>query len=147
MSNIYNWYKLANKLYQWKIPLISKFIKLLMRIMFSCVIPYTSKIGKNTRFGYAGLGIVIHGNCEIGEGCVISQNVTLGGTNHKPEVPKIGDNVYIGAGAKILGPVKIGDNVVIGANAVVVRDVPSNTLVVGIPAKVIKENIKVEDYV
>ncbi|MEG6568015.1 serine acetyltransferase [Thermoanaerobacterium saccharolyticum] len=71
----------------------------------------------------------------------------MGGTSHIYEVPKLGNNVYVGAGAKIIGPVKIGDNVVIGANAAVVNDVPPNCVVVGIPAKIKKENINIRDYI
>ena len=70
----------------------------------------------------------------------------MGGTSHKYNVPIIGDNVYIGAGAVILGEVTVGDNVVIGANAVVTKDVPSNSIAAGVPAKIIKENINISDY-
>jgi serine O-acetyltransferase len=62
-------------------------------------------------------------------------------------VPKIGNHVYIGAGAVVLGPITIGDNVVIGANSVVVNNIPSNSLVVGAPAKIIKKGITKEQYV
>jgi len=79
--------------------------------------------------------------------CHIDQNVTIGGTSKKVEVPILGNHVYVGAGAKILGPIKIGDNVVIGANAVVVKDIPDGSLVVGIRAKVIKTNILKSEYV
>ena len=85
--------------------------------------------------------------CVIGENCIINSGVVLGGTSHKYEVPKLGDNVLVGAGAKILGSITIGNNVVIGANAVVLKDVSDNTLVAGIPAKVIKENINIKDYI
>ena len=128
------------------IPLVPSLIKWFIRITFACNLPYSCKIGKNTILGYGGLGIVIHPRCVIGENCLISQGVTLGGTSHKYDVPKVGDNVLIGAGAKILGPVTIGDNVVIGANAVVTKDISDNCLAVGIPAKVIKENINIKEY-
>lgn len=71
---------------------------------------------------------------------------SAGGKSGWYEVPVIGDNVRISAGARILGPVRIGNNVIIGANAVVVKDVPDNCIVAGIPAKIIKENILMEDY-
>jgi len=62
-------------------------------------------------------------------------------------VPKIGNNVYVGAGAKIIGPIEIEDNVVIGANAVVVSNIPSNTVAIGLSAKIIKKNIQINDYI
>ena len=61
-------------------------------------------------------------------------------------MPVIGDNVHISAGARILGPIRIGNNVIIGANAVVVKDVPDNCIVAGVPAKIIKDNISLEDF-
>lgn len=78
---------------------------------------------------------------------MIGQNVTIGGKSGWYEVPIIGDNVEINAGARIIGPIRIGNNVIIGANAVVVKDVPDKCIVAGIPAKIIKENISMEDYV
>ena len=87
--------------------------------------------------------MVIHARAVIGKNCVIGQCVTIGGRSKHYAVPIIGDNVYIGAGAKILGPVKIGANSVIGAGAVVLNDVPENSIVVGVPAKVIKTNTSV----
>lgn len=78
-------------------------------------------------------GIIISCFAEIGEGCTILQQVTIGqeSIRHKGQAPTIGNNVYIGAGAKIIGPIKIGNNVRIGANAVVTKDVPDNCTVVG----------------
>ena len=72
-------------------------------------------------------------------------NVTIGGKSGWYEVPVIGNNVHISAGARILGPVRVGNNVLIGANAVVVKDVPDNCVVAGVPAKIIKENLTAED--
>ena len=80
---------------------------------------------------------MIHKDARVGENCLISQEVTIGGTGTQLGVPTIGNRVKIGAGAKILGPVSIGDEAVIGANAVVLDDVPSHTVVGGIPARVL----------
>jgi serine O-acetyltransferase len=74
---------------------------------------------------------------EIGENCWISQQVTIGYVNNGTDRPTIGNNVRVGAGAKILGKVKVGDYAIIGANSVVMRDVPPNVTVMGVPAKVI----------
>lgn len=69
---------------------------------------------------------------------MIGQNTTIGGRSGHYEVPKIGDNVDICAGARVLGPITIGNNVVIGANAVVINDIPDNAVVAGVPAKIIR---------
>lgn len=117
------------------------------RILFGAYIPPSCNIGKGSRFGYGGSAVVIHARAIIGKNCLISPAVTIGGRSRIYDVPVIGDNVFIGGGVKVLGNVKIGNNVVIGANAVVIHDIPDNCIVAGIPAKIIKTNINVEDYV
>jgi serine O-acetyltransferase len=89
-----------------------------------------------------GMGVVIGETAEIGENVTLYHGVTLGGTSWKKEKrhPTLGDNVVVGVGAKILGPITIGDNSRIGANSVVVKDVPSDSVVVGIPGRVIYLN-------
>jgi serine O-acetyltransferase len=84
-------------------------------------------------------GIFIHGNVVIGDDCLIRQGVTIGNKGRADPLgaPVIGNRVEIGAGAKIIGRIVIGDDVIIGANSVVVKDIPSNSVAVGIPAKVI----------
>ena len=137
-------YRLANYLYRKNIPLLPKIIQRIIYLLFNAHIPYQASIGQDTQLGYGGMGIVIHTNSKIGKGCMILQQVTIGTnvsffdktTSHP--VPIIEDNVYIGTGAKILGGIKIGTGSVIGANSVVTKDVPSSSLVVGIPGKVIK---------
>jgi serine O-acetyltransferase len=86
-----------------------------------------------------GMGIVIGETSEIGDHVTLYHGVTLGGTTWQKgkRHPTIGNNVVIGAGAKVLGPVKIGDNTRIGANSVVISEIPSNSVVVGIPGKVV----------
>lgn len=86
--------------------------------------------------------IVINGNAKIGKNFTIRHGVTVYDVNGK--TPIIGDNVTVGAGAKIIGGIKIGNNVVIGANAVVNKDVPDNCVVVGVPARIVKNN---QDYI
>ena len=130
-----------------KIPIIPILITYLIRLLFGCYLPYKLKLGKNFKIGYGGLGVVIHDRVIIGDDCHIDQNVTIGGTSKKYIVPKIGNKVYIGAGAKVIGPIVIGDNVVIGANSVVVKSIPSGSLVVGVPGKIIKSNILKSDYI
>lgn len=100
---------------------------------------------KGTKFAYGGIGVVIHARAIVGRNCMIGQGVTIGGKSGWYEVPVIGDNVEISAGARILGPIKIGSNVIIGANAVVVKDVPDNCIIAGVPARIIKENMTDSD--
>jgi len=140
-------YYLSHILYKLKIPILPTLIMYINRILWGAYIPASSKLGKNCKFGYGGSAVVIHARAVIGNSCLISPAVTIGGRSKKYEVPVIGNNVYIGGGAKILGDVTIGNNVVIGANSVVLNDIPSGSIVVGIPAKIIKSNIKMEDYV
>lgn len=144
--NVYKWYKFAHTLHLKKIPIVPKLFTYLIRLLFGTYIPHTAEIGTGTKIGYGGIGIVIHGRAKIGKNCLINSGVTIGGTNHKYEVPSLGDNVLVGSGAKILGPVKIGNNVVIGANAVVTKDIPDNCLAAGMPATVIKTNINIKQY-
>lgn len=91
-----------------------------------------------------GTGIVIGETAEIGDDVLIYQGVTLGGTgkDEGKRHPTIGNNVMISAGAKVLGPIKVGDNARIAAGAVVLKEVPENSTVVGVPAKVVKQNGK-----
>ena len=95
-----------------------------------------------------GTGVVIGETAEIGDNCTIYQGVTLGGTGKDvgKRHPTLGNNVMVGAGAKVLGPFSIGDNVKIAANAVVLKEIPDESTAVGIPAKVVRrEGVKVED--
>jgi serine O-acetyltransferase len=145
--NIANFHAIGHKLYLLKIPLLPKVIYYIQFLLFNSSVPVQTKIGKNSKFAYGGIGCVIHARATIGNHCIIGQGITIGGRSKIEDVPVIGDYVYIGAGARILGNVIVGDNVVIGANAVVIHNVPSNCAVAGIPAKIIKQNIKMEDYV
>lgn len=107
-------------------------------ILFNSSVPASCKIGKGTKFGYGGIGVVIHARAEIGDNCLIGQNTTIGGRSGHYEVPKIGNNVEICAGARVLGPITIGNNAIIGANAVVIKNVPDNAVVAGVPAHILK---------
>jgi len=129
------------------IPLLPSVInKLFIRILFGCQLGVGTKIGNKVSLGYGGLAIVIHGSSIIGDNVSVGTCVTIGGTTKKYGVPTIGDNTIISTGAKILGPIKIGKNCVIGANAVVLDDVPDNCVAVGVPARIIKNNINIADY-
>lgn len=143
----YYLYQFYHFLYNLKIPFFPTFLMYINRIIWGLYLPPSCKLGQGVKFGYGGSAVVIHAKAVIGDNCIINPAVTIGGRSKQIKVPIIGSNVYIGGGAKILGDVRIGENVIIGANAVVIDDVPSNSVVAGIPAKVIKQNIKMEDYV
>lgn len=104
-------------------------------------IPFITNIGKGFYIGHFGT-IVINPSTIIGCNVNISQGVTIGATNRGEHagVATIGDSVYIGPGAKIIGAIRIGNNVAIGANAVVTHDVPDNAVVAGVPARIISMN-------
>lgn len=134
MNRTYKWYLRAHNS---RFQKYSKFVEIVMRILFGCDIPYNVTIGKNCHFAHNGLGVVIHPQVIIGDNCSIGQNVTIGGRSGIKVVPKIGNNVLIGAGALILGPVTIGDNAKIGAGAIVVKDIPSGAVVIPDASKII----------
>src|ERR1700758_4650937 len=99
-------------------------------------LPCEVELGRNFIIDHFG-GIIISGYAKFGDNCRIRNGVTIGLRRIEEKVaPMIGNNVDIGAGAKLLGPIRIGDNVIIGANAVVLCDVPDNSIAVGVPAVV-----------
>lgn len=146
MISAVDFYRASRWLSEKGVPVLPRAIDYLSRLIFACWLPHTASIGREVVLGYGGLGIVIHSDACIGDGVHIDQGVTIGGNGTVFGVPRIGSNVYIGAGAKILGPINVGDGSVIGANAVVVRDVPARSVVVGVPAKVVRENIDIDQY-
>lgn len=134
-------YRLSNSFYKKKLYILSKLLKLFIRIIYSATIPYKCNIGYGTKFPHGGQGVVIHDDTIIGENCVISVNVVIGGKKGSNKVPIIGNNVVVGANSVIIGDVSIGDNSVIGAGSVVIKDVEKNSTVVGNPAhKVLRKD-------
>jgi len=130
-------YRLAHLLHGWRVPFLPWLLKVFNRIVFSVSLPPSVKVGRNVVFGYQGLGIVVHEHAVLGNDIIISPNVVIGGRG-RPGAPVIEDNVLIGAGACILGPVTVGRNAKVGANAVVMSDVPPGAIVVGAPARVVR---------
>ena len=100
----------------------------------------TSNAG-GVKFGYLGLGTVVHRDAVICDDVLVGSNVTIGGRSGHNTLPVIEAGAYIGTGARVLGPVRIGRNAVIGANAVVLNDVPANSVAVGVPARIIRQDI------
>jgi serine O-acetyltransferase len=113
------------------------FVERLTEIMTGISIPAEAKIGKGLRIHHFG-GIIFHSAAVVGENCTIYHGVTLGDRGGWGGAPRVGNNVTIGAGAKLLGEIEIGDNCLIGANAVVRTSVPAGCVAVGVPA-VVKE--------
>jgi serine O-acetyltransferase len=109
-----------------------------LSLKFGITVPQQVRVGPGLYIGHFG-GIVVHPDAVIGRDCNISQGVTIGQTNRgaRQGVPRLGDRVYIGPGAKLVGDIRIGSDAAIGANAVVTRDVPERGVVAGVPAAVI----------
>lgn len=121
---------LLRKLFSFVYKLLYKFVQIITGIELPCEVP----IGKNFVIEHSG-GIVVSGFASFGDNCRIRNGVVIGLSRvSDPCAPRFGNNVDIGAGAKVLGNIHIGDNVLIGANAVVLTDVPDNCIAVGVPA-------------
>ncbi len=117
--------------------LVYKLLKPVSEVLTGIELPCETTLGRRFRIDHFG-GIVISGDAVFGDDCVIRNGVTVGlkHTGHRG-APILGNRVDIGAGAKVLGAIHIGDDVLIGANAVVLTDVPSNCIAVGVPARVL----------
>ena len=124
-------HKLCHFLYKHKFYFIARLLSQIGRFFTGIEIHPGAKIGRKLFIDH-GMGIVIGETATIGDNCTIYHNVTLGGTgkDKNKRHPDIGNNVLIGTGAQILGPIKIGDNVKIGANATILKDIPQNTTAV-----------------
>ncbi len=135
----YIYYKIAKWFYTREKFFLARWVSQVARRRTGIEIHPGAKIGKNLFIDH-GMGVVIGETAEVGDNVLIYHGVTLGGTGHDGDAkrhPTVGNNVVIGTGAKLLGPIRVGDNAKIGANAVVLTDVPDNKTAVGIPAKVI----------
>lgn len=141
-------YRFFNAIYRSRLPKKVRVVLLLPAVVFQKSIeiltgislPYSAKIGKNFYIGHFG-GIIVNSKTIIGDNCNISQGVTIGvsGRGARRGVPKIGNNVYIGANAVIAGSIEIGDDVLIGANSLVTDSVKAGWTVVGVPAHKIND--------
>jgi serine O-acetyltransferase len=136
------WYRLMQWARRWRLVPLEMFFNRINTLCCGCV------IGRGAEFGPGfvlihSLGVVINGSVRAGAGVKIEHQVTIGA--EKRQSPILGDGVFVGAGAKIIGPVTIGEGARVGANAVVVADVPAFSTVVGIPAKVVRSGRKQND--
>jgi serine O-acetyltransferase len=130
-------YTIRQRLLRVPFSFLYKLLKPFSEILTGIELPCEATIGKRFRIDHFG-GIVISGDAVFGDDCIIRNGVTVGlrSTGQRGS-PVIGDRVDIGAGAKVLGAIRIGNDVAIGANAVVITDVPSNSIAVGIPARIL----------
>ena len=136
-------YKIANFFSVAKFYLVARMISQFARFITGIEIHPAAKIGKNLFIDH-GMGVVIGETSEIGDNVTIYHNATLGGISpsinsneqrHVKRHPTLKDNVVVGSGAQVLGPIEVGKNVKIGSNAVVTKDVPENAVMIGIPAR------------
>ena len=132
-------YRISHWLKSVGVPFVPRAISQLARWLTGIEIHPSAKIGTGFFIDH-GMGVVIGETAEVGDYVTLFQGVTLGGTGKErgKRHPTLGNHVVVGAGAKILGGIKIGDNVKIGANSVVLKNVPSNSTVIGVPARIIK---------
>jgi len=137
------YYRLAHFLYRWHFFFLARFLSQIARLTTGIEIHPGAKIARRLFIDH-GMGVVIGETSVIGNDVLLYQGVTLGGTGLEKgkRHPTIGDNVVIGGGAKVLGNITIGDNSYIGANAVVIKDVPPNSTVVGVPGRITKQDGK-----
>ncbi len=134
-------YRVAHKLYLGKKYLPARAVSQLAKFITGIEIHPGATIGRGLVIDH-GSGVVIGETAEIGDNCTLYQGVTLGGTGKDTgkRHPTLGNNVMVGAGAKVLGPFRIGDNAKIAAGAVVLEEIPANATAVGIPARVVRRD-------
>jgi serine O-acetyltransferase len=136
-------HRVNHSLYRAGIPLLPRFLANIARFLTGVEIHPAARIGKGVFIDH-GSGVVIGETSEIGDGCTIYQGVTLGGTSlsHGKRHPTLGRNVTVGVNASVLGAIVLGDNAKVGGGSVVVKDVPANATVVGVPARVVAQDGK-----
>lgn len=132
-------HRVSHRLWQWGFKWIARMLSQLSRFLTGIEIHPAARIGRGLFIDH-GMGVVIGETAQIGDDCTLYHGVTLGGTTWRKEKrhPTLGNNVVVGAGAKILGPIAVGDNARIGSNSVVTKDVPANATVVGIPGHIVQ---------
>jgi serine O-acetyltransferase len=131
-------YRVAHALWQHRFYFLGRFVSHLGRFMTGIEIHPGARIGRGFFIDH-GMGVVIGETAEIGDNCTLYHGVTLGGTSWAKEKrhPTLGNNVVVGSGAKILGPFRVGDGSKVGSNSVVVKEVPDDATVVGVPGRVV----------
>lgn len=133
------WHRFSHVLWNRRLKWLARFISTLARFFTGIEIHPAARIGRRFFIDH-GMGVVIGETAEVGDNCTLYHAVTLGGTSWEKgkRHPTLGNDVVVGAGAKVLGPITIGAGSRIGSNAVVVKDVPPRSTVVGVPAHVVR---------
>jgi len=136
-------YRFIHALQSTRIPLLPRFLASITRFLTGVEIHPAARIGTGIFIDH-GMGVVIGETTEVGDNCTIYQGVTLGGTSlaQGKRHPTLGTNVVVGVGAAILGAIRVGDGARVGGGSVVVRDVPANATVVGVPARIVMQDGK-----
>lgn len=123
-------YRVGHRLHRMGIPVFPKLCTVLGQVVFGSYIPAECLIGSKCKVAYGGSGLIVHPRAVIGDNCLLSPGVVIGGRGEHYDVPRIGNNVRLFPGAKVLGPITIGDRATVGANAVVVENVNSDDVFV-----------------
>lgn len=133
-------HRVAHWLWERRLRLMARFLSQVNRLLTGIEIHPAATIGRGLLIDH-GMSTVIGETSEIGDNCTLYQGVTLGGTGKQAgkRHPTLGDNVVVGVGASILGSIAVGDSALVGAGSVVLKSVPPNTTVVGVPARVVRE--------
>jgi serine O-acetyltransferase len=136
-------HRINHWLYRAGLPILPRFFASVSRFLTQIEIHPAAKIGKGIFIDH-GSGVVIGETAEVGDGCTIYQGVTLGGTSlsHGKRHPTLGRNVTVGVNSSVLGAIVLGDNARVGGGSVVVKDVPANATVVGVPARIVAQDGK-----
>ncbi len=139
-------HRTSHALWCWRLKWLARALSTLARWFTGIEIHPGVKIGRRFFIDH-GMGVVIGETSEIGDDCTLYQGVTLGGTSWQKgkRHPTLGDNVVVGAGAKVLGPFKVGDGARIGSNSVVVKEVPPGATVIGVPGRVVERAPQSDD--
>lgn len=145
MPNAIFFYRISRWLYLKKIPFLPKFLQLVIFILYNSKVPPDADIGKGSFLVVKGVAVVIINGAKIGKRCRIGIGCRVVGKGPYKKVPVIGDDVFLGPGCVIVGPVIIEDNVVVAPNSVVTKSVPKGAIVAGVPAKIIG-NVSDLDY-
>jgi len=146
MQMILRLHRLSSWLHRARMGPLSRAVDGLSRVIFAASAPGRAHIGDNVFFHHSGLGVVINQSSVIEDDCEIGVHVVLGGRAPEIGAPHLERGVIVHAGARIIGPVRIGAGAVVGANAVVLEDVPSGALSVGVPAVVKRLDLNRREY-